>query len=110
MTTLPQQLTIGEAYKVLGMARADEAADPDWKARVDAAIEQLASAGERFTAEDIRRIAGDPPDHPNAMGAHFNAAARRGLIEKVAYRKARRASLHSHPIAVWIGTAKAQAD
>lgn len=111
---LPSQgslLDPGEVAKQLGMATADAHADPDWRAAVDAAIEQLASeldadgAPRRFTAEDVRAIAGDPPDHANAMGARFNAAARRGLIRRVDYRKAERASLHRHPIAVWVGVA-----
>lgn len=100
---------IGEAKKEAGMQLAAGAADPDWRRAVDDAIVRLAStrddAGElvRFTAEDIRRIAGDPPDHPNAMGARFYIAARRGVIRRVAYRKSKRASLHAHPIAVWQG-------
>ncbi len=98
------EAAVGEAYKQLGMFRADEAADAGWKARVDAAIEELAASGAPFTAEDVREIAGDPPDHPNAMGARFAAAAQRGLIRSVGYRKARRASLHRHPIHVWEGT------
>lgn len=104
------QAAAGEVGKLLGMARADEAADPEWRARVDQAIGALATArdehGEplRFTAEDVRAIAGDPPGHPNAMGARFNAAARRGQIRKVAYRLATRPSLHCHPISVWVGT------
>jgi hypothetical protein len=96
---------LGAARKQAGMARADEHADAEWKARVDEAIEDLAATGERFTAEDVRAIAGDPPDHPNAMGARFNAAARRRLIRKVGYQLSNRASLHRHPIAVWEGVA-----
>lgn len=103
------QLSFGDALKQLGMLRADQAANPDWKERVDEAIAALARARDeydelvRFTAEDVRALAGDPPNHPNAMGARFNAAARRGLIRKVAYRLSGRPTLHRHPIAVWQG-------
>lgn len=102
----------GEVHKALGMARADDVADHAWKDRVDNAIATLASTrdehGEllRFTAEDVRDLAGDPPDHPNAHGARFSAAARRGLIRKVGYRLASRASLHRHPLALWQGTVR----
>ncbi len=98
--TQPQ---LGDAYKQLGMLRADVAASTSWKQDVDAAIVELAATGEPFTAEEVRELAGDPPDHPNAMGARFNAAARAGLIVRVGYRLARRASLHRHPIALWVG-------
>ncbi len=104
-----EQLTLGGALKELGMLRAKDAADPDWRSAAEAAIAALAAArnadGElvEFTAEDVRRLVGDPPDHANAMGALFNTAARRRLIVRVGYRKAGRPSLHRHPIAVWRG-------
>jgi hypothetical protein len=94
----------GEEQKQLGMARADEAAESAWKERVDDAIRLLAAGGGEFAADDIREISGDPPSHPNAMGARFYAMAKRGVIYRVGYRKSKRESLHAHPIAVWVGT------
>lgn len=94
----------GEARKQRGMSLADLAADAAWKERVDVAIGHLALAGEPFTAEEIRAIAGDPPAHPNALGARVSAAAARGVISRVGYRKSGRPSLHSHPIALWVGS------
>lgn len=110
--TRAEEAEAGEVRKALGMAQADQAADSEWKARVDQAIARFAKTrderGElvRFTAEDVREIAGDPPDHPNAHGARFSAAARRGEIRKVAYKLATRASLHRHPLAVWQGVSR----
>lgn len=98
-----EQATLGDALKEQGMAAADGAADLVWRAAVDDAILTLAVTGGEFTAEDVRAIAGDPPDHPNALGARFSSAAKRGEIVRVGFRIATRASRHSHPIAVWRG-------
>lgn len=92
----------GSELKAEGMALADAAEGLQWKEAADAAIEQLARAGEPFTAEDVRAICG-PPEHANAFGSRFLQAARRGLIRKVGYRNSTRPTLHAHPIAVWTG-------
>lgn len=93
----------GEREKQVGVARANGAASPPWKAAWDGAIEKLAAAGEPFTSDDVRVIAGGPTDHPNAAGARFLAASRRGLIRSVGYRPSDRASLHRHPLTLWVG-------
>ena len=98
----------GELRKERGMAQADGAADPTWRTRLDLAIEYLAGIGDPFTAEDARGLAGDPPDHANAMGSRFSSAAKRGLIRSIGFRKATRPSLHTHVIREWVGTAKAR--
>ena len=105
-----ETLQAGEQLREVGMALADEAAAAAWKERVDAAISSLArrqglDGPLPFTAEDVRLLAGDPPEgtSPNAMGARFMAAARRGQIRKVGYRNGVRPSLHAHPIAIWVG-------
>lgn len=92
-----------EAAKQRGMERAEHAATHAWKHAWDVAIESLAASGRRFTADDVREIAGDPTDHPNAAGSRFLRASKRGLIRKVAYRPSDRESLHGHNVAVWIG-------
>lgn len=97
----------GQGLADKGMALANGAASPEWKRKWDAAIRDLARAGEPFTADDVRDRAGEPTDHPNACGARFNAAARSGLIERVGYRKSARPILHSHPIALWQGRVSA---
>lgn len=95
---------IGTAARDLGIARVDEATPAEWRDRADFEIRMRAMTGEEFTAQEIRAVVGDPPGHPNAMGARFMAAARAGLIRKVDYRPSDRPSLHRHHIAVWIGT------
>lgn len=98
----PQQLAMD------GMLLAEAAASPDWRERWSGAIAALASRGEAFTADQVREIAGEPDDHPNAAGALFHRAARSGLIRRVGYRKSARDVLHAHPIALWEGTSKAR--
>lgn len=66
-------------------------------------LKALAASGDEFTSEDVTAVVGQPPNHPNTVGALFNAAARRGLITKRGYRKSVRPRSHCHCIAVWAG-------
>jgi hypothetical protein len=95
----------GVWLKEKGMSRADKAVAEVWKEACDQAILYLATTSGDFTAEDIRLMVGDPPFHPNAMGARFNAAGRRGQIEKVGFREAERGSAHRRVLTVWRGVA-----
>jgi hypothetical protein len=97
--------TTGEQLAIAGMTLADQAASTDWKDRWNAAIAQLASVGVEFTADDVRELAGEPTDHPNAIGARFHAAARAGLIKRAGYRKSQRTARHANTVAVWVGAA-----
>lgn len=74
-----------------------------WRSSTQLLIAQLASNGQPFTAEDVREIVGDPPNHHNAMGAQFIGAAKAGLIEKVGYTQPTRSSRHASVMAVWRG-------
>lgn len=97
------QVSLAETLKADGMDRAEQAADDGWKHNWRQAIALLAALGEPFTSDDVRGIAGEPWNHPNACGALFNGAARDGLIRQVGYRKSERARLHSHPLTLWQG-------
>ncbi|MGH2595798.1 MAG: hypothetical protein ACRDH7_07520 [Actinomycetota bacterium] len=77
----------------------------EWRQTWEQAIRLLASIGDPFTSDDVRAIAGDPWDHPNACGSLFNRAARAGVIERIGYRKSERPRLHSHPLTLWRGVA-----
>ena len=92
-----------EYRRDIGMALAEEAADIDWKDAWRQTIALLAAIGDPFCSDDVRAIAGDPWDHPNAAGSLFTKAARDGLIRQVGYRKSDRVALHRHPVALWIG-------
>jgi len=79
-----------------------------WKLRALDVLEDLAASGEPFTADDLVAVTGLPesstPNANNAVGAVFNAVARRGLIVKTgAYRKSRRAVGHARVVAIWVG-------
>jgi hypothetical protein len=102
-------LAAGSQLKIEGMFAADRAASDDWKSRWDEAIGYLARRGAPFTADDVREIAGDPTDHPNATGARFLAAARAGLIRRVGYRKATHEGAHARMVSEWVGQAQAAA-
>lgn len=100
-------MSIGaEQLKLAGMFMADAAASDSWKAAWDAAIIYLADLRVPFTSEEVRALAGPPTDHPNAAGARFLAAARKGRIRAIGYRKSHRESLHKHPLTLWVGTSK----
>lgn len=96
------QITLGEALKHNGMEHAEVAAD-EWKRTWEQAIHLLAAIGDPFTSDDVRAIAGEPWNHPNACGSLFHKASRAGVIRVIGYRKSERARLRRHPLTVWEG-------
>lgn len=94
----------GAELRDLGVERVDRNTPEWWKAAADRSIARFASLGTDFTAEDVRAVVGDPPNHPNAMGARFLHALRAKTIVKVGYRSPARSSSHASVIAVWRGT------
>jgi hypothetical protein len=92
----------GRELKAEGQARAVAATPSSWVERVDLAIAGLARSGFAFTAEDVRSVAGDPPN-PNAMGGRFTAAARKGLIVQVGFAEAERPERHANRMLEWRG-------
>ena len=93
----------GELLKEFGIAAVSKSTPEDWRESCDKAIAELAATGRAFTADDIRRLVGDPPNHPNAMGARFVAAAKAGILRKVGYQSPLRASRHASVVAIWRG-------
>jgi hypothetical protein len=71
-----------------------------WVADARYAVASFCSVGVPFTAEDVRRVAGNPPS-PNAIGALFNAIAEEGWIVFMGYEKATRPEAHGRMIRVW---------
>lgn len=80
----------------------------EWRSAADRAIVELANKRDPFTAEDVRAVVGDPPNHPNAMGARFLDAARAGIIRQVGRQLPARPSRHASSVGVWIGVAPEQ--
>ena len=88
-----------------GIASVEANSHEEWVGAVDKVIEMLAAGGREFTSDSIRNIvaAHGEPHHPNAWGARFAAAARRGLIHRVGYRQSARPAGHARAVAVWRG-------
>jgi hypothetical protein len=60
--------------------------------------------GRQFTVEDVREIAGDPPDSvsSNCMGSLMTVVAKKKLAKKTGqYVKAKRSGMHATDLACW---------
>lgn len=91
--------------KAAGLASSDASADEWFRDCADRAIEQLARRGAEFQAHDIVALLGVPePRHPNAWGARFSAAARRGVIEQAGYAPSSRPTVAGSAVRLWRGT------
>lgn len=77
----------------------------EWKRTAKAAMMELVGVGVPFTAEDHRRLAPDVDGvSPNACGAIFQWAVRKGYIVDVGQTRTRRQQGHGHRLTVWIST------
>ncbi|WP_435215834.1 hypothetical protein [Streptomyces sp. bgisy034] len=96
----------GEAAKAAGMARIGHL-DPEWSARCDKAIREMAKRGTVFQASDlIAEGLVDEPPHPNCWGARFGAASRAGVIEPAGIAQSKRTTVHRSLCRAWQGTAE----
>jgi len=95
----------GLAAKAAGQARAS-AAHPDERARVDAAIRQLAATGRPFSANQAREIHGV---RGGVVGAAFTAARKAGLIRRIGREASTDPGTHGHEIGQWVGVAAERA-
>ena len=92
-----------------GMARADEAADEEWKALAKSAVLWCARQLRPFTSDDVwaRMLAVDEERararEPRALGAVISKAYRDKFIEPTGeYRPSDRPETHRNPKRVWI--------
>lgn len=76
--------------------------DLAWKQDARSLIERWAAEGRRFNADTLRQ-AMRPAPHPNMIGAVFQSAARRRLIEKVADNTSTTKSRNGGHQYTWIG-------
>lgn len=76
----------------------------DWMEDAHTAISALAArsirTGQTFTADDLRKMIGEP-DHHNWIGASFQAAYKRGEIDQVGFTLSRSKSRRGGVIRVW---------
>lgn len=93
--------TMGSTMRDAGLGRA-LMADPQWVAKADLAIRDLAETGMPFTAEDVRKIVGAPRE-PNTMGAVFAAAAQLRIVRRHGDAISKRPSRRGGRRGIWIG-------
>ena len=96
--------TSGTALRDHGAAQVSGNTPDEWRNYVDGLIRTMALSGQEFTAEDVRDYSGDPPNHPNAMGARFLSAVKQGVIVRSGFANSRRRSRHAGVIAVYRGS------
>ena len=97
-------LTEGEARRDTGCARAEDAADPDYRDRCRETIRQLARWGLPFTADTVVQAVGLPASGThNIIGACIRGAAKLGLIRCVDFTMSRRPGRHAGMVRVWRG-------
>ena len=91
----------GQRLKFKGQATVVNARPAD-RAKVDAAIHQLAASGKPFSSNDARPLHGVAGP---VVGAAFTAAAKAGVIRRIGYITSTEPGTHAHPVAEWIGVA-----
>jgi hypothetical protein len=91
--------TLADVGTQLALAVVDET---EWVEAARRAIEELATGGMEFDADDVRRLAGEPPT-PAVIGAVFREAHKRGLIRVSGYRTATRMQRHGSIVRIWRG-------
>jgi hypothetical protein len=79
-------------------ARPSRARHP-WSAAAPQAIQQLAASGKPFTSDNVRDVAGDPPE-PRLMGAVLSGARSKRIAQPVAAVLGR----NGRPLRLWVRT------
>ena len=78
------------------------AAHPEERARVEAAIRQLAATGQPFSANDARAIHGVKG---GVVGATFTALRKEGVIRPCGDETSTSEATHGHRVYRWVGAA-----
>jgi hypothetical protein len=97
------QLEFAKQLAEVGIEETVELTPREYRKKVDEVIEQLAAKGFRFTADDVRELAGAPVISPNAFGSIMKNAVKAGIIKRVGYRPAIREKSRSHILSVYVG-------
>jgi alkylated DNA nucleotide flippase Atl1 len=94
----------GERRKARGIKRVASKTPTYYQQAFERAVRALASSGRMFTSEAVTALVGQPPNHPNAVGAMMNGLASQGVIRKTGnYTKAQRDKRHAGLLAEWEG-------
>lgn len=102
----------GRALRDAGIAAVDAAGvavHKTWRPKAEAALDTLIRSGHPFTADDLRALVDEQPNHPNQVGSLFTAAARRGEIRKMGYRQSHVKSRQAGTQDLWIAAEEAAA-
>lgn len=94
----------GEALKISGMESV-ERHTPEWYRDAFRAAVESFPRGMKFTVEDVRAIAGDPPDSvsSNCMGSLMTMVAKKKLAQVTGYHvKAKRPCMNATRLAEWV--------
>ncbi len=104
---IAEQLSLDDALarREAAMRWVSHHAPANYREKLIHAIEQLAGSGRTFYSDDIRLLAGDPPEDcsPNLIGALVNHASRAGLIEFAGYTRSARVVGHGNTVKSWRG-------
>lgn len=107
MSAAVEQLDIFEAMRrrEAGQDLAIEHSNTTYREKLTAAIKVLAARGAQFCSDDIRALAGDPPEgfSPNLVGALVNHALRSGLIHTVRFTRSARVEGHGNLVGLYEG-------
>ena len=94
----------GETLRDIGLEQAGSGVSAValvlWRMKAEMAIITLSLADATFSAEDLRRQVGDPPT-PNAIGAIFRWAYKKGMIVPDGVTTANRSSRHASLLRLW---------
>jgi hypothetical protein len=101
--SIDPELDFSRAARDEGINRVVAHTPEEFKIKVRQAAFQLAKIPRLFTAEDIRKITGDPPNHYKAMGGLVFGLVTSGLIKKVGFTQARRTSSHACLLQTYVG-------
>jgi hypothetical protein len=101
------QLAEGRRLRDKGQAATVDRPAGAWDLRVVLnAIKHFADSGEPFGSDDVRPLL--PNVGSQVIGAAFNVARRRGLIEPIGYRQSATASRHASVVRIWRGVRPTQ--
>lgn len=91
----------GDRRKEAGVAQVLANTPEEYQAMFLDTARRLASAGERFTSEDITDIVKYPPAHSSSIGANMLRSARILKLKTFGWVKSRNPDSHSAVLRIW---------
>jgi hypothetical protein len=91
----------GRAARDVALAQVGRHTPESYRAGFEAVVRDFWLARRSFSSEDVTERIGQPPNHPNAVGALTRAVARSYGAVKVGRVQAKRTNQHATEIALW---------